>query len=347
MTLVDEQSIIETYSPEEQFSCKKYFEYQKLLQENPKIGYKKCAKLLGVSQGRTRWWHTKGPKKAIPLPLKTAEKLKTAGLITFSEGHKYAEIIFNILGTIFGDGGIDRNLNTMAFISGDKRDIDLWENDLLKIFPFAIGKTNLIEGGEYGHSYNIRTFDRAVIRFFVALGAPVGSKVATNYSLPKYIFDLSETNRIAFLDGLLASEVSVPSFRDDSKGHKRFTNLMFSLAKIDSLENQHKNFMRSMEQLLGSVGIATTGHLRKDIHLERKRKDGNLSSPYRIFLRTIFQRILDFNELFQLRYAADKKERLQKEIEKALAYKKQNPNSRIRWYLRPNNILSNNAPEQN
>jgi len=57
--LVDEQDIINTYSKDEQFSCQKYFEYKKLIKENPKYGYKRCAKLLGVSQGRTRWWHTR------------------------------------------------------------------------------------------------------------------------------------------------------------------------------------------------------------------------------------------------------------------------------------------------
>jgi len=39
MLLVDEQDIIKTYSKEEQFSCRKYFEYKKLAQENPSFGY--------------------------------------------------------------------------------------------------------------------------------------------------------------------------------------------------------------------------------------------------------------------------------------------------------------------
>ncbi len=62
MKLADEQDIINTYSEAEQLSCKKYFEYTKLVQENPSLGYKKCAKLLGVKAGQVRWWHTKGEK---------------------------------------------------------------------------------------------------------------------------------------------------------------------------------------------------------------------------------------------------------------------------------------------
>ncbi|MFH1586445.1 MAG: hypothetical protein ABID38_01150 [Candidatus Diapherotrites archaeon] len=319
--LITEQDIINTYSQEEQCSCRKYVEYKELMRENPSFGYKRCAKLLGVSQGRVRWWHTKGAKRAVPLALKAVEKLKNVGIIPFTEEHKHANVILNILGTLFGDGGIDRRLNTAAFISSDKKDVDLWKKDLLEAFPFAKNKMNLVEGGEWGHSYNIRTFDRSIIRFFVALGAPVGDKVAIKYSLPNYIFNVSYEHRIAFLDGMLASEVSVPRFRDDSYQNKRFTDFSLSLSKIDTLQDEHRLFMRSFEDLLNSVEVATTGNLRKDFHLKRKRKDGHLSSPYRIFIRTIFWRVLYFNNLFPLRYCHGKKKRLQKEIEFAVNYK--------------------------
>ncbi len=76
MLLVSEQDIINTYSEKEQLSCKKYSKYKELIKENPSFGYKRCAKLLGVPQGRTRWWHAKGEKKAVPLALKTVKKLK-------------------------------------------------------------------------------------------------------------------------------------------------------------------------------------------------------------------------------------------------------------------------------
>lgn len=153
--LVSEQDIINTYSAKEQFSCKKYSEYQKLMQENPLFGYKKAAKLLEIKQGMARWWHTKGKKRAVPLPLKAIQKLKNVGLLPFYENHKDCRIILNMLGVLFGDGGIDVRFNTVAFISSDKQDVDLWHSDLLRVFPFAKGKTQIVEGGEYGHSYNI------------------------------------------------------------------------------------------------------------------------------------------------------------------------------------------------
>ncbi len=317
-SIITEQDIINTYSKEEQFSCKKYFEYQKLIVENPLLGYKKAAKLLGIKQGSTRWWHTKGAKRAIPLPLKVIEKLKGAGLLPFYENHKSSETIFNMLGVLFGDGGIDIRYNTVAFISSDRNDIDLWQADLLRVFPFAQGKTQIVERGEYGHSYNLRSYDRAVVRFFAALGVPVGDKVTIPYSLPTRIFNSSEKSRIAFLDGYLAAEVSVPSWRSDPHGINRFQNFAIGISKIEFLEKEHREFLKSVEELLESVGIQTTGNINKNYSAGHHRKDGAFTANYRIFIRTPFQRVLFFNDKFQLRYARGKKERFGKVIAEAL-----------------------------
>lgn len=334
--LVSEQDIINTYSKDEQFSCQKYFEYKKLIKENPTFGYKKCAKLLGVPQGRTRWWHTKGKKKAIPLALKAVQKLRDAKLIPFTEHHKDAKIIFNMLGVLFGDGGVDKRLNTVAFISSDKRDIDLWKFDFENFFPFAKNKIQIVEGGEYGHSYNIRCWDRSVILFFVALGVPVGDKVATKYTLPKYIFEISRKKRIAFLDGLFAAEISVPRFRGDLRWSwtKRFTDFSFGMSKIDFFEEEHNAFLNSIKRLSKTVGLTTTPNLRKEICKPIMRKDGNISYCYRIFFQTHHEKVLEFNEQFELRYAKDKKEQLENQVWIAKEHKRRK-NSEVYKKIKP------------
>ena len=316
-TLISEQDIINTYSKKDQFSCKKYFEYLKLVQENPKVGYKKAAKLLGVKQGSTRWWHNKGEKKAIPNPLKVVQKLKESGLLPFAENHKDAKIIFNMLGVIYGDGCVDRNLNTFSFISADKRDIDLWEKDFAEVFSFAKNKLNTIEGGEYGHSYCIRCFDRAVIRFFVALGAPVGDKITITYSLPKWLSCTSEDSRIAFLGGYLASEVAVPCWKERSNKNSFFANFSLGISKAVSLEKEHLVYLKSAENLLRSTGIETTGNINKNLSAGRIRKDGAQTASYRFFMRTTKDNVLLFNKKFFLRYAVDKKNRTQNVIAKS------------------------------
>jgi len=316
--LVDKKGIIKTYSKEEQFSCKKYSEYQKLIKENPSFGYKRCAKLLDVPQGRTRWWHTKGEKKAIPLPLRAVQKLKSAGMLPFTEKHEHAETVFRMLGVLFGDGGIDIRLNTMAFISADKRDIDLWKKNLLEIFPYAKNKMNLVEGGEYGHSYNIRTFDRSIIRFFVALGTPVGDKVITKYSLPAHFPELPENLRIAYLDGLLSSEVSVPRFVKTIYFKDYFKNFSFSLSKSLALEKSHIKFMNSLKKQFKRLGVKCTKAVRKDVYRKEPRKDAHESNGYRIFFTISIENVLKFHKLFPLIYCHGKKERFDKETEKTI-----------------------------
>ena len=319
--LVNEQDIINTYSKDEQFSCEKYFEYKKLIIKNPKYGYKKCAKLLSVPQGRTRWWHTKGKKKAIPLALKAVQKLKEAKLIPFTENHKDAKIIFNMLGILFGDGGVDCRLNTVAFISSDIRDIDLWQSDFEKVFAFAKDKIQIVEGGEYGHSYNIRCWDRAVIRFFVALGAPVGDKVVKPYNLPKTIFYICEDLKMSFVDGYLAAEGSVPEWRLPLNRNSYFANFSLGISKITSLEKEHLEFLCDVAKLFNIVGLKT-GKINKNPSAGRVRKDGHQTINYRILISTNYDQILFFNEFFKLRYARDKKERLENEVKIAREHKR-------------------------
>ncbi len=316
--IVSEQDIINTYSAEDQRSCQKYAEYLQLVKANPKIGYKKAAKILGVRQGSTRWWHTKGKKQAIPNPIKAARKLEQYGLLPFSAGHPEFNNVLRMMGVIYGDGCLDCNLNTLSFISSDFADIETWKRDFFRIFPFATDKINIIEGGEFGHSYCIRTFDRSIIRFFVALGTPVGDKVTINYRLPIWLSKSSKESRVAFLDGYLSSEVSVVRYRPDSLRNSRFTDFAIGLSKIEFLEKEHREFLRSVEALLASVGISTTGNINKNYSAGRHRKDGAFTANYRIFLRTTFHRVLFFDKQFPLRYAEDKKRRFQSVIEGAL-----------------------------
>lgn len=317
--LVSDQDIINTYPESEQLSCSKYAEYKTLIQENPSFGYKRCAKLLGVPQGRMRWWHTKGIKRAVPTPLKTIEKLRNAGLLPFTESHRHAKIIFNILGTLFGDGGIDRRLNTMAFISADLRDVDLWKEDLLKVFPYAKNKMNMVEGGEWGHSYNMRTFDRSIIRFFIALGAPVGDKIIVPYSLPIWIERIKPGSLRCFLDGLLSSEVSVPKFADTMYNTNYFKNFSLSLSKSLVLEESHLKFMDSLRKQFRKLGIKCTPNLRKDVYRKELRKDGHDSNGYRIFFTISISNVLKFHKMFPLRYCFGKKEKFDVEVKKAVA----------------------------
>ena len=52
--LVDEQDIINTYSKDEQFSCKKHFEYKKLIKKKSKAWLQKMCQAFGFSTGKNK-----------------------------------------------------------------------------------------------------------------------------------------------------------------------------------------------------------------------------------------------------------------------------------------------------
>ncbi|MFH1391716.1 MAG: hypothetical protein ABIH20_05380 [Candidatus Diapherotrites archaeon] len=315
MFLVSEQDIINTYSKNEQNSCKKYTEYLQLIKSNPSFGYKRCAKLLDIPAGRTRWWHTKGKKKATPNAFKTVEKLKQNNLLPFNSEHKHAETIFRMLGMLYGDGCVDRNLNTLSFISSVKKNIDLWEKDLIELFPFLNGKLNLIEVGEYGHAFSLRTCDRAVIRFFTALGTPIGDKVIVPYSFPKKFDSLGRNSILAFFDGLFSAEISVPRFHARTRCKSYFKNFSFSLSKDQVLEESHIEFMKQIMLYMKKLGIQCTNYVGKSNYKNSFRKDGKKSFGYRIFFRTNIKNVQKSHKIFPLKYCVEKKQKFDKELE--------------------------------
>jgi len=260
MLLISEQDVINTYSENEQNSCAKYSEYLNLAKLNPSFGYKKCAKLLNIPAGRTRWWHTKGEKKATPVALKAVEKLKQNNLLPFASKHKHAKTIFRMLGMLYGDGCIDRNLNTLSFISSVEENIELWKKDLIEVFPFIKNKLNLIHVGEYGHAFSLRTCDRAVIRFFVALGVPVGDKVIVPYSFPRNFDSLNRHLILSFFDGLFSAEISVPRFQARTRCKSYFKNFSFSLSKDQVLEESHIEFMKQIMVYMKKFGEKLYAH---------------------------------------------------------------------------------------
>ncbi|MFH0973926.1 MAG: hypothetical protein V1817_04035, partial [Candidatus Micrarchaeota archaeon] len=124
--------------------------------------------------------------------------------------------------------------------------------------------------------------------------------------LPPWLSSSSREQKIAFLDGFLACEVSVPMFRVEY-GTKRFKNFSFSLSKQLSLREEHRAFLKSLADLLESVDVKTTGLIRDDVHLDGVRKSGVKTRSFRVFISTYLDNILAFNDLFDLRYASKKK----------------------------------------
>ena len=92
---------------------------------------------------------------------------------------------------------------------------------------------------------------------------------------------------------------------------------MLGVSKIEFLENEHREFLKSVEKFLGSVGIMTTGNIYKCSSSGNHRKDGTFTANYRIFICTDSKNVLSFNEQFPMRYAIAKKQKMGEVIKKA------------------------------
>ncbi len=258
--ILTKHEIINTYDQRQQEQCGLYEEYKRIKQDNPTFGYKRIARLLGHPYGKTRWWHC---GKYTPVPIQTVQWLEGNGLLPLETNNQKICIIAKVLGATFGDGGIFGNLNGIFLSSSELEAVQEFGEDLKKIFGDKIeDNSRIIEGGEYGHSWCYQNTNRNVIRFFVALGAPVGDKAQVTLVVPKWIQEETVAVQDEFFGSLIGGEVGIP------KVHCGGTHLdAFSLGITakDDLANNRIDFLNALAIYLNSKGINTGKYLSTTI----------------------------------------------------------------------------------
>ena len=329
MLILTAEDVLKTYPEYEAESARKYYEFLKLREENPTFGYKRLAKLLGVKNGRTRCWKQWDGK---PTPILAIEKLIAVGLLPLYSDNPKMPAILRLLGAGFTDGGIDKNLNTFHFNSARMENIMAWKKDFLEVFPFGEEKLSAIITGYNESSIGVRTTERAIVRFFAAIGCPVGNKTIVTYNLPKYLAELSETLRAAFLDGFFSCEASLPPV----------TTFSISMSKIEEKEAGHMQFLRDFCALCKSVGIEYTSinkvpQKKTLVDGTPRRKDGKVCDSFRILFSYKPENVIKTHSILPLTYAYEKKIRFDKLIaryeEKTTKGPKTNSGEKSIWNL--------------
>ncbi len=310
MLILTLEDILKTYPEYEAESTRKYYEFLKLRAENPTFGYKKLAKALGVKDGRTRCWKQWNGK---PTPFLAIEKLNAAGLLPLYSDNSKIPAILRLLGAGFTDGGIDKNLNTFHFNSARMENIEAWKKDFLEVFSYGEETLSAIITGRHETSIGLRTTDRSIVRFFAALGCPVGNKTNVSYCLPTWLFGLSKELKLAFLDGFFSCEVAMPQY-PIWRQTRNFVNFSLSMSKIEEKESEHIEFLHELCKLSQSVGIKHTSINRvpQKKFLEDgtpRRKDGKTCDSYRILFSNSAENVLRTHHLIKLTYAIEKKQR--------------------------------------
>src|SRR3989338_10249304 len=299
--IIDGEDIINTYGALQQEQCRLYYKYQNLKAQNPTWGYKRISKAMGQPEAKTRWWHA---KKHLPYPIQTIEELQEQGLLPLKIDNKKLLLIAKVLGATFGDGGIFENLNGIFLSSKEKNNIQEFRRDLELIFNLKQEENSrIIEGGEFGHSWCYQNTNRNIIRFFMALGSPIGKKSSQEFKLPRWIYINQELQK-EFFGSLFGSEAGIP------KVHISWAQLNtfdFGITGENGLEENRMNFLQEIKAYLDSVGIKTG----KISHRLVKTKYSNKGSIlYRFLISTEFENLIRFVRNCKLNYCKYKREKL-------------------------------------
>ncbi len=299
--IISEQNIINTYNKWQQDQSELYYDYKKIKQENPKFGHKRIATLLNQPHHKTRWWHEKNRS---PVPIQTVNWLKEKNLIPLTEDNPNLPLIAKLLGAAFGDGGIFRNLNAIFLSSSELEAVKAFGEDLKKVFGNEIEENSrIIEGGEWGHSWCYQNTNRNVIRFFQALGAPIGDKGKIELIVPEWILKSDKKVKDEFFGSIIGGEIGIP------KAHKNSLDC-FSLGitgKNDLAQNRtsflnyiaaylNENFVNT-----GKISINDEGH---------KNREGEPTKTYKLLISTEFENVVNFMTLTKINYCIYKKAKL-------------------------------------
>lgn len=298
MIILTEQDIINTYNKRQQEQARLYQSYKKIKQENSEFGYKRIAKLLGQPEHKTRWWHA---KKHTPVSIQTTEWLKSKDLLPLDPSNVKLPSISKILGTTFGDGGIFGNLNGIFLSSSERGAVEEFGEDLKTIFGREIEQNSrVIEGGEYGHSWCYQNTNRNIIRFFHALGAPIGKKSRIDLNIPEWL-NHNQQAQDAFFSSLLGNEIGIPKIHRLGKGTNSFD---IGLVCKKELKNSRLKFLRQIQKYLKTKGI------KAESMYIRQHKEDKSSYIIKLAISLNFDNLISLHKNIKLSYASSKQEKL-------------------------------------
>ncbi|MBS3174672.1 hypothetical protein J4440_02220 [Candidatus Woesearchaeota archaeon] len=299
--IILEQDIINTYPEKNIKLSEDYIKYLKLKNENPNLGYKKLSKLMNEPIHRTRYWHH---GNAIPQPVRTVNWLKEKGLLPLNSDNPNINLITKIFGATFGDGGIFGNLNAIFISSSELEAVKEFGEDLKKLFGEEIEENfRIIEGGEYGHSWCYQNTNRNIIRFFMALGAPIGDKSFTSMLIPNWI----KTEKIEdeFYGSLFGAEIGIPKVHINKKN---LDSLSFGITGTEKFAENRIRFLSQMANYLNNKGIKT-GTININEH-KKVNRGGEPTKIYRLLISIEFDNVTNFMTLTKMNYCRYKKEKL-------------------------------------
>ncbi len=301
--IIKEQDIVNTYDDYQQNQTRLYRQYKNISKQSPEFGYKRIAKLLDQPPAKTRWWHA---GKHTPVPVQTVKWLEQKEISVINAEHPKLPLIAKILGSLLGDGGIFGNLNGIFLSSAELEAVKEFGEDLKKLFGDEIEENSrIIEGGEWGHSWCYQNTNRAVIRFFIALGAPLGDKSFIPLKVPEWIKKSDESIQDEFFGSFFGGEIGIPKVHIEGN---RLDLFSLGITGTDQFAENRIEFLQEVADYLKNKTIKT-GKISINDH-KKVNRAGIPTKIYRLLISTEFENVTNFITLTKMNYCKYKQEKL-------------------------------------
>ncbi|MEM5878911.1 MAG: isoleucine--tRNA ligase [Candidatus Aenigmatarchaeota archaeon] len=212
------------------------------------------------------------------------QELDGKNLLPLFEKDEKNEILFRILGYLFGDGSViirkkkgrDFPEIVVFFSAKSKEDLKKIKKDLKKLgFKSSNIKSrerkSLINNKEVkGQDNEMYCYSSSFGILLIALGMPCGKKYEIGFDIPRILKKVkSKIIKVEFLRGYFGAELSKPSLRETGK---YFKELIFRVEKNRNLEISATKFVKSIYGLLREFDIKTRPITKKYKNVNGKEK---------------------------------------------------------------------------
>lgn len=257
--------------------------------------------------------------KVKPTEVQTLEKLKALNILPLKYGTKEAELLSKLVAFIFGDGHLDyekagdyRSKYPCSVFIAERVDLEKIKSDLLSI---GIKINARIKDATSTNKIQVLQVRNSILnRLLIALGAPIGDKVANNFSIPRWILKEDKNIKRAFLSTYFGNECSKP--RSHYKNKRDIKSLQIQIDKIIIFKKSALNFYSQIKYILEKDFSIYAFEIKQKIRKVARSKDNNLTCTTTLYINNKRDNLLKFFLEIGFNYCAYK----EKLAKKAIAY---------------------------
>ena len=225
--------------------------------------------------------------------------LKQKGLFNLpTTSHKFL-ILTYLLGFIFGDGSLRRNLNSIQIYQKDKNVLEILQKHLKDIGINS--EINLRISKAQKEVYELSINNKKFAKFMYLLGAPKGKKTEQPLKLPLWIKKVDKSVKAFFLSSLFLSELSKPKFYPERGATNVYCT--FQMVSLKKYEKNLVRFLREIAKIAGEFKIKPNSISKREEYESKKGKKVkyviNFSSSNQNFIR--IQALLSLSKIYPFR----------------------------------------------